>query len=135
MNRRKTNVIHSLLILIVSSLMLILSGCTVNKSMGLIQVTNYTAKTITSISIGSSLIAVNVGPGTTVDYWFFGDIKGKLTSTGDIPINDSQTNINWDLKTNYWISISAKNSSDGISISLTYSKNGSRYSEEFLSTN
>ena len=123
------------LILVASFLILFFSKCTVNESTGLIQVTNYTSKTISDVSIGSWLIAINVQPGTTVDYWFFNEIEGRLTTTGSIPINDSQAYITWDLQTNYWISIFAKDFGNGTSIALTYSKNGSKDNEETLISN
>jgi hypothetical protein len=113
--------------------LLILSQCSVNQLTGLIQIKNYSNTPIKNVKIGDTLIALYVAPGMSVDYWFGYTISGKLASDG-LQVNDSQSSITWNLKTNYWITVFAKSFSDGDSVALSYSKNGTQDNAETLVT-
>ena len=121
------------LFLILSIIVIVFfTGCSVNAYTGLIQVKNYTNKTLKNVKIGDTIIAYSLDPGSEIDYWFFSTITGKLTED-TLGVYESQKDLEWELKTNYWITIFAREFSDGSkSVALTYSKNGTKDNEQSL---
>jgi hypothetical protein len=101
-------------------------NCTVNEKTGLIQIQNKTVKSIANIKIGDKTISAYTASGTTVNYWYYETIKGKLTSDG-ISIDVGQSDWSLNLKPGYWVYITAGyNSQAGDDIvSISVYKNNS----------
>lgn len=121
------------LILIVSILIILFfTGCSVNAYTGLIQVKNYSNTPITNVKIGETLITSYLAAGAQIDYWFTSEITGKLTEES-LGVYESQEDIEWELKPNYWITIFAREFGDGDeAVALTYNKNGTKNNEQSL---
>ena len=62
---------------------LIFFSCSVNESTGKIEIKNFTDRPLKNVKIGNTLIAWYVGPGNSVDYWIYSELKGMLTFEGD----------------------------------------------------
>jgi len=106
--------------------------CSVNEYTGLIQVKNHSNTAMKNVKVGNTIITSYLAPGNYVDYWFTTPIKGVLTEE-NLGVHESQENIEWELKPNYWITIFARQFGDGSeTVVLTYSKNGTKDNEKSL---
>jgi hypothetical protein len=88
--------------IIIISLLLIFSSCTVSETTGRITVTNTRPKPLYDLRIGSTTIASYVPPGGSADYYYFSELNGALTINGvDTP--DIWSGKKFSLKTNWMV--------------------------------
>lgn len=103
--------IATLFILLIVSSVLILSGCAVNSTTGKITIVNRSTTSVSNIKIGSTILALAVGPGQSVDYFFTSALSGALTATGAKTgfaydeTNDVERDGTFTFKLNNWYSI------------------------------
>ena len=67
---------------------------------------------IKDVKIGETYIAAYVAPGSYVNYWAFTTVTGKLSLNG-ITLGQNISDINFNIKSGYWIYITAEYTSDG----------------------
>lgn len=58
-------------------------NCSVNETTGKIEIKNFTDRPLKNVKIGSTILSWYVGPGQSVDYWIYSELKGKLIFEGD----------------------------------------------------
>lgn len=104
----------------ITLLFLLLAGCTVNSTTGKITINNTTNTAVTNIKIGNTLIALNVNPGASYDYYYYADITGKLSISGvdhldavgkDLDGDNTDTGfdeLDYTFKVNHWVLIMAR---------------------------
>ncbi len=95
----------------ITILLIIITGCTVNSTTGLIDIKNQSDTAVGNIKIGDSIICSYISPGTKYSYYFTNELAGKLSAESAVSGYYSQSEEdevkedgNYKLKTNYWFS-------------------------------
>ena len=68
------------IIYIISLILVLFTGCTVNEYTSILRITNKSNDDAENIKIGDTLIAYRVATGATYYYYIFKDITGQLTA-------------------------------------------------------
>jgi hypothetical protein len=111
-------------------------GCAVNSSTGLITVENRTTTTLTSVTVGQTIIELMILPGQKADY-YYNTLSGQLYTLGvpvsnsyyfDLNANSSKDTgegmgeVHFSFKPNYWVKIFAFTTNSGNFINVSVAK-------------
>jgi len=86
--------------------------CTVNEKTGCIQIRNRTYSDLKDVKVGNTYLASYVAPGCYVNYWYYTNITGILTTNG-VEVNKTVEDTEFSFKPGFWIYITAEYTSDG----------------------